>query len=722
MRRKKSAPLRRRRPNTIRFRRNEKKPAMNSKKSRFDNVDWSRIRILGVGLFFGALWVLLWARAFHIQVVMGPDLSEMAYRQHNTPEVVTGQRGNITDRNGNILAQTVYAPSIVVDSTLVKNPEQAAVDLSNILGGTVNKYLPSLTSGKRFAWLARKVDQETAQKVQSANIRGVSLVYDTTRKYPYTTLAGQLLGFVGTDGKGLEGLEKSMNRTLEGERIRQIVQRDASGRRLSLYTADNGYNDLRGNDVRLTLDTNIQFFAEESLEQNVERFNAKWGGCLVVDVPTGDILAWAQYPYFDPNNFRSSTPLMRRNRISMDALEQGSTIKSFLLAAALEEGVVEPKTEINCERGSWRIGKFVIHDTRPYNLLPVEKILHVSSNIGVAKIGHMLGADKYHEYLTRLGFGQRTGLPLAGESVGILRSARSWQDIDLATASFGQSFSATLLQMGQAYYALANDGVKKPLRLVINSAANLEDELCMMADEPYADKNLTGNRAASIYVDESEVLRHENEDRIFSKDTMHDIRSMLREVVEEQGGTGRRARIPGLVIGGKTGTAQKADSSGKYGQERVGSFVGMLPIENPRYLILVLLDEPKVNQYGGVIATPTFRHVALNTMAYRGMLPDTDDPLVKKITAQQKQSPPAVITTAHKKTPVPPPAEAYSGSTEEVPYVVGLGVHKAIEVFVKHGVVPSIMGSGSVVIKQDPQPGGKWAENRQCVIWLEENT
>jgi cell division protein FtsI (penicillin-binding protein 3) len=345
----------------------------------------------------------------------------------------------------------------------------------------------------------------------------------------------------------------------------------------------------------------------------------------------------------------------------------------------------------------------VLHDTHPYSILPVEKILHVSSNIGVAKIGLMMGAEKYGSYLNRLGFGERTGLPLAGEAKGILRAPGKWSEVDVAAASFGQSFSATVAQMAQAYLCLASGGIRRPLYLVMDQAG----------EYPPGEGSMPGFAG----------------ERLFSEATMNKVRDMLREVVEEEGGTGKQARIPGMVVGGKTGTAQKADKSGKYGSGRVGSFVGMIPIEEPRYLIVVLLDEPTKVQYGGIIAAPVFRHVALNTMAYHGLLPDSDDPLVREVArkeAERKQAgndkgrkndkSSAGQATAAVHTPVP------RGSSV-VPAVIGMGLRNAVEIFATEGIVPVIKGKGGFVVRQTPEAGHPWPDGkRESILWLEERS
>lgn len=695
-------------------------------KSAPSRLDWGRVRLWTVGVAFGLLWLSLWGRAYYLQMIKGPEYAAMAKRQHTAREEVRGVRGSILDRNGNVVARSVECSSVWVNPARIKNKEEAAAGLSRALGKPASLILARLQEKKQFVWLQRKVDYRTAESVKALGITGVYLDTEYERVYPYQHLAGQLLGFVNIDDAGIEGLEKSFEADLAGRTVTRLVERDASGRRL-MAPGTGSLVDLRGRDVRLTIDTQVQFFAEEALAEHVQKYGARWGGCIVVDVPTGDVLAWAQYPFFDPNNVTATPQADRRNRLASDALEQGSTIKSFLIAAALEEGVVKPDTVIHCENGKWKLGRFTLHDTHSYGKLTVEKILHVSSNIGVAKIGLKLGAQTYYNYLTRLGFGRPTGLPLASEAKGILRGAGKWAEIDLAAASFGQSFSATLAQMARAYLCLAGGGVERTLRLVMD-----DSETCRVGAVP-----------ARAAVQEG--------DRVFSVETMQDIRAMLREVVEEEGGTGKQARIPGLVLGGKTGTAQKADATGKYGKGRVGSFVGMIPIESPRYLICVLLDEPSKVQYGGVIAAPVFRHVALNAMAYHGLLPDTDDPLVRAVAEKEAErkagknkkngakkravaaanqtaaeraavkTDPAKGTAARSGTGVAAPSRYAPHNPDSVPTVVGLGIRSAVEVFAGQGIVPVIKGKGGIVVRQTPEAGSPWpADGRECTLWLEE--
>jgi cell division protein FtsI (penicillin-binding protein 3) len=687
------------------------------------------MRLWFVAALFALAWAGLWGRAFYLQIIEGPDLAALARRVNTGTELVAGVRGRILDRNGNSLARSLDCPSVWVNPRAVADKPRTAAVLAGHLNMSESRIMALLREDRQFIWVRRKVDLSLARKIKEAALPGVHLESEYERVYPYRHLAGQLLGFVNIDDKGLEGLELAFEDRLSGQRVRQKVGRDALGRRMLTEGAE-GSDGLHGEDLRLTLDSQIQFFAEEALAENVQKYGARWGGCIVVDVPTGDILAWAQYPFFDPNRAADFSPALRRNRLSSDALEQGSTIKSFLIAAALEEEVVNADSVINCEKGRWKLGKSVIHDTHAYADLTVEKVLHVSSNIGAAKIGFALGAKRYYSYLQRLGFGEKTSLALAGEARGILRPGNRWSDMDLAASSFGQSFSATLAQMAQAYLCLASDGVRKPLRLVL--APSLAEDKAGPAD-PEAAEVMLNPFDPSL---NSESLRRTVPSaRIFSAETMRQVRAMLREVVEEEGGTGRQARIPGLVVGGKTGTAQKASANGKYGEGRVGSFVGLLPIENPRYLICVILDEPSKAQYGGIIATPIFRHVALRTMAYHGLLPDSDDPLVRAI-AEKRNGLKAVASASPARTSVPaarpeggnapaenvpadqPPPPELSG---KVPGLVGMGVRSAVALLARHGVVPAIRGKGGFVARQTPESGAAWPDgNRECTLWLEE--
>lgn len=664
------------------------------KKSFFSGVDWGKVRLWGVGLIFAGMWGLLWARAYQVQIVRGPQYAEQARRAHLATETATGKRGSILDRNGNVLAKSVEATSVAVRPRLVKNPDATSRLLAETLEIPLARAKKIVSDKRSFVWAARKVGPRAAETLRRADAPGVYLLREHQRVYPFRHLAGQLVGFVDVDDKGIEGLEKSFNETLSGQKKRKIMHRDAAGRRL--YPGASAVEDLTGDDVTLTIDTQVQFFAESALLDGIESFGARWAGCMVVDAPTGEILAWAEHPFFNPNKPGEATPFERRNKTAMDALEQGSTIKPFLMAAALQEKIITPETQYHCEKGSWKLRNVVIRDTSVRESLAARDILKVSSNIGVAKIGLDLGTHKYHRYLSRLGFGGKTGLPLAGENKGIVHPANQWSDVDLASASFGQSFSATLVQMAQAYLCLANDGMKKSLRLVLGET---KDEA--------------------------------PPERIFSAEVMREVREMLRSAVEDSGGTGRRARIAGLVVGGKTGTAQKA-SGDAYGAGRVASFIGMLPAEDPRYLVLVMLDEPVKNQYGGVVAAPIFKNVALRTMAYHGLLPEKT-PLAAQIgqeavDAQTAEDPESVADDGQPRTELVNVIKP-AARVGKAPSVVGMSAREAVEAFARQGVVPVLKGEGKVVVRQTPEPGtplrrlgAEAGDEASCALWLGERS
>ncbi|MCL1984860.1 MAG: penicillin-binding transpeptidase domain-containing protein, partial [Betaproteobacteria bacterium] len=374
------------------------------------------MRIKIVAAFFIIIWGALWCRAWYVQMIEGPHLASQATRQHMTMELVSGRRGDIYDRNGLALARSVECRSVYVKPAEVTDTEGTAAFLAQTLNLPLDQMRRLVSDPvRRFVWVDRKIDDSRAESIRKAGLGGVGLSKEYERFYPFKQLAGQLLGFVGVDDKGLEGLEYSMEEHLGGQSSRQLVQRDATGRRFYLQTEDQ--EDPAGKPLMLTLDVQVQFFVEEALERVVDEYKAKWAGCLIVDVPTGDILAWGQYPFFNPNAYRDYTSAQYRNRLAQDAIEPGSTMKPFVVAAAMQEKIVNRDTLFKCEGGKWETKSITIRDTKGYDELPVHKIIRYSSNIGAGKIGLALGARKYHQYLSQLGFGGHSALPLV-ESKG----------------------------------------------------------------------------------------------------------------------------------------------------------------------------------------------------------------------------------------------------------------------------------------------------------------
>lgn len=676
--------------------------------SGISSVDWGLFRIKLVAFFFVCIWLALWGRAWYLQMIEGPYLAQRARRQHVAVELVSGKRGEILDRNGQVMARSVESLSVYARPHQITDAVRVANTLAPLLGQDAQSLFNRISvSTRKFIWLERKVDDKTAKAVRDADLAGIGLSKEYTRIYPFKSMAGQLLGFVGMDDKGMEGLEHSLDDVLTPTPTRQEIQRDAMGRRFFIHSEEMG--DPSGNDVQLTLDVQIQFFAEEAIAKTVQEYKADWGGVMVVEVATGDIVAWAQYPFFNPNDYNKFRPTQYRNRMALDALEPGSTFKPFLMAAAIQEKKINKDTLINCEGGRWKTKDVTIRDTSRHDILPANKVLRYSSNIGMAKIGLMMGSTLSHRYLYDLGFGQATAVPVT-QSRGLLRAARDWREADLMSTWFGQSISVTGVQMAQAYLTMLNNGVVKPLRLLKDDA-------------------LTA-RATSLPENIGK--------RVFSADVCRQLMSMMRDVVEEDG-SGRRARVEGVEVGGKTGTAQKADKrTRRYGDKRLSSFVGFLPANKPSYLILAMVDEPSINAYGGIVAAPAFQAVATNVMTYSGQLAEHSikNAAEKEERAAEKeekaQRGPKLVLAPDKhvftenledrrvEKGLRAPGHLAKASTS-VPNVVGKSVRSAVELFARGGVVPVIRGEGQRVVRQSPDAGSPWPEGKakgEWVLWL----
>ena len=652
---------------------------MNVRTRRKKKWDWSKIRLAALGCFCGLIWLGLWARAYHLQIIQGPDLARMANQQYWINISTYGQRGQITDARGRLLAKSVRVNSVFARPQEVAHPRQTSRTLSAILETSPEKVLKALKTDRSFVWIARKVSDRKSFQVQSAQLPGIYLTEEKDRFYPQGHLAGQLIGFVGLDNTGLEGLERSFDPLLAGERRDFVAQRDASGQ--VLFAPGQLGSTLAGQDVQLTIDANLQFAAEQALAEAVETNRAKSGMFLVVEVRTGSILAWAHYPFFNPNRYRQSSPNLWRNKIALDDFEPGSTLKPLLVAAALEEAVCSPRKIYFCENGEWVYDGHSFNDTHEYGWLSVRRVIRYSSNIGAGKIGLELGAKTYFSYLDQLGLGQEAGLPLPGESRGILRRPGRWTDVDLVTASFGQGLSTTALQLARAYLCLANRGVLKPLQLIVSP------------DRERAEPA-----------------------RVFSESTAETVLAMLEDVVQEDG-TGTQARIEGISVGGKTGTAQKASPEGGYGYAYLASFVGLFPSMNPDYLILGVVDEPKRNHYGGVVAAPAVREVALELVSTSNQEPMKK--AVKQIPRGQKVTSDIPRFRVNRASLA---GTASTGTDGVVPNLCGLSLREAVDILIQRGVVPKVNGSGVTVTRQKPDPGQHWSETADTgwQLWLGE--
>ncbi|BCS88348.1 penicillin-binding transpeptidase domain-containing protein [Pseudodesulfovibrio sediminis] len=645
-------------------------------------TDHSTIKIGFVMALFGLALGGLWFRAGWVQIHEGEKLAAKADRQSHVTEYKFGERGRILDRNGQMLATSIESKSVCAHPYKITNVDVAADMLSRELGIRRTTIYKKLKSKRNFVWIKRQVTDRESSAVLKSKLPGVVLTSEYHRIYPNEHLAGQILGFVDIDGKGREGIERIYNDRLKPSEAKFVVQRDRKNGR---YTLDISRQDvdINGQDIRLTIDIQIQHAAEQALAKSIAKYDARSGIVLVVDVSTGDILAMANQPFFNPNTVRSSKAYQRRLRALTDSYEPGSTLKPILFAAALEEKVIEPDTLINCENGRWHVARRLIRDTHPEQWLPANKVLRYSSNIGSAKIGMELGAERYYSYLAKLGFGEKTNIGLPGESSGIMRPAARWTSVDLAAISFGQGIGATALQMAKAFLCIANQGATRELNLVKSPKAERKN--------------------VSV--------------QVFSPETTAKVLSMMKDVVHEDG-TGRSARIEGITMAGKTGTAQKASPKGGYGDQYLSSFVALVPADNPELMVITMIDEPQKANYGSMVAAPVCREVTVRTLAYHGKLSET-------LVADDAEIVPMDEIVESAKSDIGPAQVQAVIDTDRVPNIAGMPVRRALEVLVKMGIVPVLKGTGMTVKRQKPAAGTPWPEDQTSegeddvfILWL----
>jgi cell division protein FtsI (penicillin-binding protein 3) len=560
-----------------------------------------RARAGAVLSLFAVGFVAVVARAGWLAV--GPDerLGERLAAQHERIITVAPQRGNIVDRLGRPLATSVDVQSVFADPALVEDASAAAGLLSPILGSDAVELRALLSRPEsRFVWLARQVPDDTAAQVRDLDLPGVRLVPEARREYPGGPLLAQVLGFVGADGGGLEGLEARFDGALMGSAYQFRVLRDGLRRAVN-HDAVLSRRSTEGSTLVLGIDRSIQHRAEASLQAAIERHEANAGWMLVMDVKSGAVLAMVSLPSFDPNQFRGVPRDRFRNRPATEVFEPGSTMKAFVVAEALEEKQFKAQDVVYCENGAYRIGRRTVHDAHPHGNLTVDEIIKYSSNIGTTKLGESLGPQRIEQLFRRFGFGRRTGIELAGEEAGILHPASSWSRIGMATHCFGQGMAVTSMQLASAYAALVNGGLRvKPW--IVAELRNMDGAV----------------------VEDRRPAR--GEERVLSAETSAEMRRMLGLVLEE-GGTGTRAVMAEYTAGGKTGTAQKV-KDGRYAPGLyTSSFVGFAPKNDPRLVALVVLDEPKKQYYGGTVAAPVFAEVVTHALHELGVQPDRAVPL-----------------------------------------------------------------------------------------------
>jgi cell division protein FtsI/penicillin-binding protein 2 len=571
----------------------------------------SRALIVTVALI---AWMLaIGARLVQVQVSQHDDLATRARSQQLGAIDTSPIRGQVLDRQGRELARSIDTESFFADPREISNVDLTARSIAAATGldqaDLAKRLNDAKDSNKKFVWIVRRMDVQAANKLDALNLDGVYSRKEPKRYYPNDSLAAHVLGFVGTDEIGLGGVEQYYNDKIRGESGKVYLERDARRQAFESYEIQ----PHPGQTVVLTIDQTIQFRTEQALGAAVERAHAKSGTAIVMDPRTGEILALANAPTFDPNEPAKVSPAKRTNGAVQNIYEPGSTFKIVAFSAAIEKGLVKPEDKIDCQMGQITVAGRVIHDHHAFGILTVADALAQSSDVGAIKLGLLVGNESMYDYMKRLGFGARTGIDLSGESPGLLRPVNRWQLSSIGSLAMGQEVGVTPLQMATAYSVLANGGL-----LV----------------KPHLVREVRTPGGTVVFQAKTESRR------TLRPETTSALRGMFEGVTLH--GTARKAQLNGYTAAGKTGTAQKIDpktraySATKY----IGSFVGFAPVQNPAVVIIVVIDEPQGSYHGGDIAAPVFREIAEQILPELNVTPDLEIKSAPPLIAQAAQASP----------------------------------------------------------------------------------
>ncbi len=645
-------------------------------------------------LLVAALTLVAWsagieARLVYLQVARHADLSARAERQQSRTVETTAKRVDLLDRDGRVLAYSVDADSIYAVPTEISDPDAAARALCGVLQECGPRERAAIADrirrGRAFAYVRRQVSPDEARRVAALDLEGIGFMKENRRFYPNKDLAAHVLGYVGVDNTGLNGIEASYDSLIKGRPGTVLIQTDARRHAFSRIERP----PTTGASIELTIDQYLQHVAERELRAGVEENRAAGGSAVIMDPRSGEILALANWPSFNPNAYRDSRPEAQRNRAIQDLYEPGSTFKIVTASAAFEEKLVDPDDRIDVSAGHIRFGARVIDDDHNYGVLSFTDVLVKSSNVGAIKVGLKLGADRMGFYMKRFGFGRRTSPDFPGESAGIMWDPAKLTDSALASVSMGYQVGVTPLQMAAAVSSIANGGDLYEPRIV----------RAVIAD---------GARTPVPHT----VVR-----RTVSAGTAATLTHIMEEVVNR--GTGTRAKIPGFTVAGKTGTAQKV-VNGQYSRSDYNaSFVGFVPSRDPAFAIVVVIDSPHGRNlyYGGSVAAPIFQRIADAALRHRGVPPSIDrappvlvarreDP--RERSASGPAELPAIVTLAG----------ATTGSGALLPDLRGLGARDALRVLVRLGLAVEARGAG-VVVEQAPEAGTPIERGSTVVIKLD---
>jgi cell division protein FtsI (penicillin-binding protein 3) len=571
-----------------------------------DKINRQRLTRRGIIVIslIGSAFVMVFLRLFDLMLLRHDTYQQMASNQYTRITEILVNRGNIYDRKGRILALNTESFSVYCRPSVVETPESTAELLSAALRLKKHTLLKNMHSRRNFVWVARKVNIEKKKLIKNLQIRGIGILPDTKRVYPKRSLASHVLGFVDIDNRGLEGIERVYNSLLSRDSSKVTIRTDAKGN--ILYTG--AELEAEGNSIVLTIDEGLQVIVEDELDRAVERWHPSAATSIIMNPYTGEVLALANRPTFDPNRpgrYRASS---RRNRAITDLYEPGSTFKIIMAAAALEEGVATLNTKVDCSAGVIEIAGKRIRDIHPHGILTLKEVIQKSSNVGAVKIALRLGPERFYKYVKRFGFGEKTGIDLIGESPGIVKSPDRFSGTTLAAMAIGYEVMVTPLQALRAYAAIANGGYLVRPHLL-----------------------------KTVISDRGEILKRVRTEkkRIISRKTAILLKEALKAVISEEG-TGGKAAVEGNTVAGKTGTTRLVDpKTGRYSNKHfVSSFVGMVPADRPIFVIIVVLWNPKGKYYGGEVAAPVFSSIAKRALSY--MMIPREDTIKEQILVVQK--------------------------------------------------------------------------------------
>src|SRR5262245_25022689 len=714
----------------------------------------ARLILLAVAVSVGLRPIL--GRGLHLKVIRAPELLDQARAQQEKTITLDPLRGPILDRNGKELAVSLDVDSVFAAPAEVEDAALAARRLAAVVDVPASELRERLSSDRHFVWIKRKITPDLRKRVEALKIGGIGFVRESRRYYPKRALAAHLIGACGMDNQGLDGLEYMYDGAIRGTPGRLVALRDGRGGRV----LDREQKDSTpGFGLSLTVDEVIQYTVERALDESMEETGAAGATVVVLRPQTGEVLALASRPTFDPNAYAEARDSARRNRATTDYYEPGSTFKVVTAAAALDAGRVHPNEVIWCENGSIVVAKHRFKEDRlPYGNLTFTEVLAKSSNVGAIKVGSRLRSEEFISYIKGFGFGRKTGIDLPGESPGILRETSDWSGLSQASISMGQEIGVTTLQLAVMMAAIANDGVWQPPRLVrallpsqSGHAPVSVDDVAARADEggvPSLSSGASPDGAPGSPAADSPSRR------VISVRTARALRTMLQMVTTD--GTGKAASVPGYTVGGKTGTAQKVDQSGRYAHGKyVSWFAGFVPADRPALAIVVMVDEPKGAKFhGGDVAAPVFAQIARPVLMYLKVPPDHEEPLVfdrsvlAAVDADEDDAPGAgasaarasrtagaVVAAVHRSVSAggsaggaavgtmrasigaaAAPPDSRPGGGVVMPDLAGLSLRQANEALASVGLVCRNDKRGPRVTRQDPEAGEAVAPGSSCLV------